>query len=221
MGRHFAVRGAIVVVAVSLGAAACGGDDGPAGTTTDDDLSAEGTGFDACPEAPTPVPVALETGIVFEHPDAGAAHVSCDEGYDRAPPSSGPHFGAWQNCGFYTAPVRDYTAVHALEHGAVWIAYHPDLDASQLAEIEARVDDDTHLLAAPYPGLGNPVVLTAWLRQLAVDEWSDPAVAEFLDDFTGRRSSTAPEAGASCTDAVGRPPDAPDADLAAIFDQLS
>ena len=31
------------------------------------------------------------------------------------------------------------------------------------------------------------LVLTAWLRQLAVDEWSDPAVEEFLDDFTGRR----------------------------------
>ena len=33
----------------------------------------------------------------------------------------GEHNPVWQNCGFYNKPVRDESAVHSLEHGAVWI----------------------------------------------------------------------------------------------------
>lgn len=223
MGRRSAVPAA--VVGFVLFATGCGGGDDASGPADALDThsagdTAEVTGPDACPEPGGPPPGVLETGVVVEYPDGGATHVACDQGYDHAPPTSGSHFDAWQNCGFYDAPVRDYTAVHALEHGAVWIAYQPDLDPAMLAEIEAVVATETHLLAAPYPGLGNPLVLSAWRRQLAVDTWSDPAVSRFLADFTGRRSTTAPEAGASCEGAVGRPPDDPDAGLAAIFDQI-
>ena len=79
---------------------------------------------------------------------------------------------------------------------------------------------DTHLLAAPYPGLQNPIVLSAWTRQLAVDRWADPTVQQFLDDFTGRRSTTAPEAGASCTGALGAAPDRPLLNYETILERL-
>jgi hypothetical protein len=47
--------------------------------------------------------------------------------YPQSPPVGGPHNPIWQNCGFYSKPVRNENAVHSMEHGAVWITYSPDL----------------------------------------------------------------------------------------------
>jgi hypothetical protein len=58
---------------------------------------------------------------------------------DGEPPTRGPHFVVPQSVGVYNQPVPDGNAIHALEHGIVWISYHPDKvekDAiSQLGEI--------------------------------------------------------------------------------------
>lgn len=77
--------------------------------------------------------------MILELESDGADHVLCEVGYAASPPTSGPHFPAWQNCGFYTEPIRDETAVHSLEHGAIWIAYDPDLDPVLVDEISTVV----------------------------------------------------------------------------------
>ena len=164
----------------------------------------------ACVDIDRPAPVALEQGVIVEFSDFGAEHVICEVLYETSPPTSGNHFPTWQNCGFYTEPVRDETAVHAMEHGAIWIAYDPDLDAVRVAEIEAIVGTDPHFLASPYPGLKNPIVVSAWQRQLAVDDVSTDVFAEFVENQLGRVSQTAPEAGVSCAGALGAAPDDPD-----------
>lgn len=209
MGRHAAV----LLIVGALGAVACGDGGGGGATpapTVRDDAGEPVLDEFGCAVVEQPTPSPLEVGVVIEHPDAGASHENCPETlYAHAPPTSGNHFPAWQNCGFYTVPILDHVAVHSLEHGAVWIAYQPDLAADEVAAIEAAVAGETHLLAAPYPGLQNPIVLSAWTRQLAVDRWADPTVQTFLDEFTGRRSATAPEAGASCDGAIGAAPDQP------------
>ncbi|MEO0492851.1 MAG: DUF3105 domain-containing protein [Actinomycetota bacterium] len=197
MGRHFAVfTAAVAVLASSCGLL-------PADEPLD---GADGE----CPAVDRPAPVELEVGVIMEFDDFGAGHVLCEVEYASSPPTSGDHFPTWQNCGFYTEPVRDETAVHSLEHGAIWIAYDPELDALTQDEIATVVGLDDHYLASPYPGLANPIVLTAWQRQLAVESMSDPAVAEFIDRQLGRVSETAPEAGVSCGNAVGAPPFDPD-----------
>jgi len=166
----------------------------------------------------SPAPVLLDVGVVFEHENNGRDHEACSSGYETAVPTSGTHFGVWQNCGFYTTPIRDSGAVHALEHGAVWIAYDPNLTSDEVRAIEAAVEGETHLIAAPYPGLQNPIVLSAWTRQLAVDRWGDPLVDEFLGGYVGRLSTTAPEAGARCSEGFGNAPDDPDAGYAAALE---
>ncbi len=213
MGRHSAVLATGMVWGVLL-LAGCGDDhaqDADGGITRS---------IQACADPGTPAPGRLDTGVVHELADHGSSHSGCDVGYAASPPASGDHFDAWQNCGFYTDPVRDHTAVHALEHGAVWVAFSPDADESTRSAIESAADESTHVLAAPYPDLQNPIVLTAWRRQLAVDDWNDPMVGEFLDSFAGRVSSTAPEAGASCAGGVGIPRSDPDAGYDEIFARI-
>lgn len=164
-----------------------------------------------CAAVTRPAPVELETNVILEVESDGTTHVLCEVEYATSPPTSGSHFPTWQNCGFYTEPIRDETAVHSLEHGAIWIAYDPDLDPARVDEIAAIVELDGHFLASPYPGLQNPIVVSAWQRQLALDRIGEDAFAEFMDRQLGRVSETAPEAGASCEGAVGAAPADPDA----------
>lgn len=202
MGRH--VRFCVVVVVSALIITSCGGSENTSPPLADHGVTE--LDADGCEIVEKAAAVALELGVVQETALDADDHVLCPVVYETTPPMSGDHFPAWQNCGFYTEPLRDEVAVHSLEHGAVWIAFDPELDVNERDAISAFVFTDPHLLAAPYPGLANPIVLTAWQRQVAVERISDAAVGEFLDDQLGRRSTTAPEAGASCGGAIGSPP---------------
>ena len=52
----------------------------------------------------------------------------------------------WQNCGFYSEPVQDENAVHALEHGAVWITYSPNLPDDQVQTLRNLTASGKYLL---------------------------------------------------------------------------
>jgi hypothetical protein len=129
-------------------------------------------------------------------------HVETPVAYPTAPPAGGAHFPAWQNCGFYTVEVPDETAVHSLEHGAVWVTYRSDVDASELAGLEALATRETHVLATPYEQ-ASPFVVTAWEHQLDLDSLTDPRLEQFLAAYLEQ----GPEPGAPCSGAIGVPPE--------------
>ena len=105
--------------------------------------------FDARQQAASSPPGEVQTYDV----GPGGEHSQEDVDYDQTPPTGGVHNPVWQNAGFYDEPVRDETAVHTLEHGAIWIAYDPDLPADQKAQIRNLVEGQTCMLASPYPDL--------------------------------------------------------------------
>lgn len=168
--------------------------------------------------APLPAPAAPGTadgapegveGVVVV-PITSNEHVRHDVDYPTAPPAGGPHLGIWLNCGFYTVPVLDELAVHSLEHGAVWVTYRSEVDGAILTALQALALQSSHLLVSPYEAQAAPLVLSAWGRQLALDSLEDPRFDQFLDVYLFD-GPTAPEPGASCSGAVGVPPEHPDA----------
>ena len=62
-------------------------------------------------------------------------HVKGSVDYRQSPPVGGDHASIWQNCGLYSEPVRNETAVHSMEHGAVWITYRPGLPTEQMDKL--------------------------------------------------------------------------------------
>lgn len=133
------------------------------------------------------------------------AHVATPVEYAQTPPAGGEHNPAWLNCGVYNKSVFNETAVHSLEHGAVWITYRPDLPASSITTLTAAMPDSFGILS-PYPDLPAPVVVSAWGRQVWLDGPDDPRLSEFISEF--RLSPIAPEPGAPChggVDAEGKP----------------
>lgn len=116
--------------------------------------------------------------------------------YEQTPPVGGDHSSTWLNCGVYSQPVKNELAVHALEHGAVWVTYDPALPAEQVARLTAALPD-TYIVLSPYDGLPGPVVASAWGTQLVLTGVDDPRLAEFVKAY--RQGPQTPEPGAACT----------------------
>lgn len=180
---------ATAVVGSLLVGAGCSSDDEPGGASSSSTTGAADGAVDG-----------IEGVRVV--PAESRDHVETRVAYPTSPPAGGAHFPAWQNCGFYTVPVPDETAVHSLEHGAVWVTYRTDVPASELADLAALAAGETHLLASPYEQ-DPPFVVTAWGHQLDLDSLEDPRFGRFLDAYLEQ----GPERGAVCSGAIGVPPE--------------
>lgn len=136
-------------------------------------------------------------------PFAANQHVGAPVTYAQSPPVGGEHYASWQNCGIYDQPVQNENAVHSMEHGAVWVAYRPDLPADQVEQLRSLVRGRTYTLLSPYPDLDAPIALSAWGVQVKVDSAADPRIGSFITKY--RQGTQTPEPGALCTNGVGAP----------------
>jgi Protein of unknown function (DUF3105) len=134
--------------------------------------------------------------------------------YPIYPPVGGVHNGQWQNCmgDVYPAAIPKEQATHSLEHGAVWIAYRPDLPADQVEKLASKVRNVEFTLMSPYPGLDAPISLQAWGYQLKLDNANDGRIDDFINAL---RKNTSQEPQAGCSGGITDTGDVP-LDLAPI-----
>lgn len=157
---------------------------------------------------PRTPPGAIEIAGVTNFGTLTATHVDpvpvdYEAQYGMNPPAGGDHFGVWLNCGVYDQPQQNENAVHALEHGAIWVTYDPEaLTDADVATLRAAMPR-TYAILSPYPGLPAPVVASAWANQLTLTGADDPNLALFIQKFW--KSADAPEPGALCTGGLDGP----------------
>jgi hypothetical protein len=149
-----------------------------------------------------PPPIEPIAGVV-DHEHQERDHVEHEIEAGDLPPVGGSHNPAWQNCGIYDEPVSVENAVHSLEHGAMWIAYRPELPAEEVETLRDLARGEDFVLMSPYPGLRSPIVLTAWETQLELESADDERIPEFIERY--QQGPTTPELGATCQDGVGTP----------------
>jgi hypothetical protein len=131
---------------------------------------------------------------------SGQNHVSTPVTYKESPPVGGPHDPYWADCTgtVYTVDIRHENAVHAEEHGAVWITYNPQkVSKAEISTLSKLVSGQPGRLMSPYAGLSSPISIQSWNHQLKVSKASDPRLKEFADFFT-TNPTYYPEVGASC-----------------------
>lgn len=176
-------------LATALALTACGGDDGDTGDG--------GGGGDEANVVVGPADEGVDGVMTIRVPDN--AHTESVVEYGLQPPAGGAHSPVWLNCGFYDEPSPDENIVHALEHGAVWLAYSPDLDEDQVDVIHELARANAKVVATPYPDLpdGAAVVATAWARQLTLDTVEDERLTEFVVQY--QDGSQSPEAEVTCS----------------------
>jgi hypothetical protein len=118
----------VVAVAVLLGSlAACGGGDDDSSAPEDDDI--QGVEIIRIPP--------------YEHTLA-------DVHYDRSPPAGGAHGAYAAPCAFVDEALPEELYVHAMEHGAVWLAYEPTLPAADLAVLRGLTQEYDDVAASPW-----------------------------------------------------------------------
>jgi hypothetical protein len=126
-------------------------------------------------------------------------HVTSKVSYPMHPPVGGNHNPVWLNCNgdVYSQPVQDENAVHALEHGAVWVTYTDKASKADVDALAAKVKKTPYSLMSPYQNQDAPLTLSAWGHQVTVKSASDPEVDKFFAAYVQGRQT--PEPGASCT----------------------
>lgn len=126
-------------------------------------------------------------------------HVTTTVKYDTTPPTGGNHSPYWADCSgtVYAHAIANENAVHALEHGAVWVTYRDGLPASQVTTLANDVKGQDHVLMSPYPSLKSAVSLQAWGYQLFVDKVTDPRIAQFIGTLAANPSITPELSGSS------------------------
>lgn len=132
----------------------------------------------------------------------GADHVDAKQrvAYDATPPFGGPHDASWAACDgvVYAVPIRVENAVHSLEHGAVWIAYHPDkIAGTDLDALRGHVEAENYVFMSPMPTMDSPISLQSWGHQLKLDNANDGRIDQFISALRTNRF-THPEVGATC-----------------------
>lgn len=181
-----------------------GNQPGPANLASGSQPSANQTSV-----AVTPASAGQEIEGVVIFSDPGKDHQNGPIDYPQFPPPGGKHSGAWQNCGIYNEPIQPEPVVHSLEHGAIWLAYQPDLPADQvellrkLVRQERQTRGEPLILLAPQSELEAPIVATAWQAQLQLDDAADERLPQFLSRY--QNGPFTPEPGAPCTGGVGEP----------------
>ncbi|MBJ7903408.1 DUF3105 domain-containing protein [Streptomyces sp. DSM 110735] len=129
-------------------------------------------------------------------------HVTTKVTYPMHPPVGGNHNPVWLDCNgtVYDKPVHDENAVHALEHGAVWVTYTGAAKKADVGALAAKVKRTPYSLMSPYEKQDAPLILSAWGHQVAVKSAKDPEVNKFFATYV--QGAQTPEPGASCTGGV-------------------
>jgi len=122
-----------------------------------------------------------------EHIADGAEHPA----YNSNPPSSGWHYASPARGGFYNEPLADEQVIHNLEHGDIWIAYHPDLNQDSIDSLESFAGQ--YVVVSPRSENEGDISLVAWGRVDTFNVENGIVDEGRIRDFITRYDNRGPE----------------------------
>lgn len=127
-------------------------------------------------------------------PPLEATHIATDSPlaeYNSNPPTSGPHYGQTARSGFRDEPVSDQNIIHNLEHGDVWIAYHPRI--SETIKEGLKQFAAAKVIITPREDNETDIALAAWGRLDTFNVEGGVLPEQRIKDFITRYSNKGPE----------------------------
>lgn len=129
------------------------------------------------------------------YPAQNRDHIVVDaphEPHNSNPPSGGWHYALTAKKRFYNEPVPDEYVIHNLEHGDVWIAYHPRV--SEEAKDALKKFSFAKVIITPREQNDTDIALVAWERVDAFDLVAGEKFPEDrIRDFIKRYRNKGPE----------------------------
>ena len=114
-------------------------------------------------------------------------------GYNSNPPTSGSHWSSPLQRGVYKDEQPDEKIVHNLEHGEIWIAYHPRLSSEVVGELEEIAGKYNKIIMTPRTKNETDVALVAWTRLDAFNLDGKELDRTRIEDFIKRWRNKGPE----------------------------
>jgi len=142
--------------------------------------------------AQTTAPEGEDFSIAYDiqgqnHIAEGATHPS----YNSNPPSSGWHYASTVRGRFYEEALPDEQVIHNLEHGDIWIAYHPDISDEAKDILESFAGQ--YVVVSPRATNDGDISLVAWGRVDTFDIENGIVDEERIRNFIKRHDNRGPE----------------------------
>src|SRR3989344_2433462 len=150
-----------------------------------------------------------EADASFTYPIIGRDHIpenSLRPSYNSNPPTSGPHYAEPAFLGLYDKELPDERVVHNLEHGEIWVSYHPRVKDQITTELKALLR--ARVIIAARAANDTDIAVAAWGRLDKFDLTGEPLDTVRILDFIKRYQNRGPEHLSSDT-MVGQKSDRP------------
>lgn len=125
-------------------------------------------------------------GMVTEYEIQGTQHVAIGEehdAYNSNPPNSGWHYAQAPAWGAYKKPLVDESALHAVEHGGIWISYTDEVSDDDLLEIrKIQRQNAGAVISSPRPENDSPIAVVAWGKVLKLDTVNTELITKFIEE---------------------------------------
>jgi len=124
-----------------------------------------------------------------DHIGVGSIHSP----YNSNPPSSGPHYAQTASTRFYEEQelVADENLIHNLEHGDIWISYHPTV--AQEIKDELKGFEASRVIITSREANITDIALAAWGRVDVLQIENGVLDKQRIEDFIKRYINQGPE----------------------------
>lgn len=129
-------------------------------------------------------------------PELSGSHIVVGQtysDYNSNPPTSGSHWPDPLGRGIYDEEQPDEILVHNLEHGEIWIAYHPRISEETLRELTKIAKSFNKIVMAPRSKNDMDIALAAWSRLDAFNLDEGELDKKRIEDFIKRYRNKGPE----------------------------
>lgn len=127
-----------------------------------------------------------------------ATHITVGEShpdYSSNPPTSGWHYASPAEWGASIDPIDDETAIHNLEHGGVWISYHPEkIDQATIDQLTDLVRGyRSKVILSPRAGNDAPIAIASWGRLQSFDQFDESQLRQFIEQNKNKGPERIPD----------------------------
>lgn len=127
-----------------------------------------------------------------QHIAVGAIHPD----YNSDPPTGGWHYDSPVQTGIYDKEFPDEQLIHNLEHGHIWIVYHPNLDAETIEKLAVMTKSfSSKIIMTPRNKNNTPIAIVAWEYLLNLDNFDESKIQGFIKTYRGKGPENIPDFG--------------------------
>jgi len=124
-------------------------------------------------------------GKVQEFEIEGREHVNAgvEVEYNTNPPSSGNHYSVPADWGVYSKELNDKSAIHALEHGGIWISYKDISDEEKTILEKIGKQNSNSTVVSPRASNDNKIEIVSWGRMMKLTELDQASIQKYIDTY--------------------------------------